>query len=67
MFRAYLNPEKPRLEANLRVSLGFLPVFWNLGKKRAEEVNLHVVVYACNGLLLEVSAVQRLPRSLANR
>src|SRR5579859_900970 len=29
VFRAYLNPEKPRLGANLRVSLGFWPVFWN--------------------------------------
>src|SRR3984957_1663761 len=27
--RAYISPEKPQVEANLRVLLGFLPVFWN--------------------------------------
>src|SRR5579862_3270914 len=29
VFRAYLNPEKPRLQANVRVLLGFPGVFWN--------------------------------------
>src|ERR1700692_1615297 len=27
--RAYISPEKPQVRANLRVLLGFMPVFWN--------------------------------------
>ena len=32
--RAYISPEKPRHEANLRVLPRFLLVFWNLAKDR---------------------------------
>jgi hypothetical protein len=34
--RAYISPEKPRHEANLRVLPRFLPVFWNVDKNRTE-------------------------------
>ena len=48
MSRAYISPEKPRLEANLRVSPGFLPVFWNSERLGSEAWYLYIVPADCD-------------------
>jgi len=46
--RAYISPEKPRLEANLRVLLGFMPVSWNSQEDRFGGISI------CCGVCLAV-------------
>src|ERR1035441_8094566 len=65
VFRAYLNPEKPRLGANLRVSLGFLPVSWNSGRGSLEG-GLQVVVTGLQNTIRSGSRAGG-ARSLADR
>ena len=41
MSRAYISPEKPRLQANLRVLRAFLLVFWKRKSKGQEQISIY--------------------------